>query len=95
MLHKYFEVAKFIERSPIVTVKDICDEYEISESTARRRLIELGKNGIIKRIHGGTTILKSGVPEYPIHNRSQVCADEKAAIAKKAVETIKKMSRYY
>lgn len=89
MLNKYSGVEKFIERNHIVTVKNICDEYEISESTARRLLIELEKNNFIKRIHGGATTLKSGVPEYPIHHRSQVSADEKAAIAGKAVGLIR------
>ena len=89
MLDKYLEVQKFVERNHLVTVKDICDEFDISESTTRRLLVELEKNSLIKRIRGGATVLKSSMPECPINNRSLNCVEEKEEIAKLAVGMIK------
>lgn len=88
MLHKYPEIQKYIEEVHTVTVKELCEQFGISVSTARRVLIELEEKSIVRRMHGGATLLKSSQPERPIHRRTQQQEREKKAIAKAAAETV-------
>lgn len=71
------------------TVKALCDEMYVSESSVRRDLTALEEQGIVKRIYGGAELLNifSGAIDFrvrAVHNSS-----EKQCIAKKAVKLIK------
>ncbi len=53
------EILKLLtsQRRAVVTVKQICRQCYISESSARRDLRKLEKAGLIKRVHGGAKII--------------------------------------
>ncbi|CAM3595988.1 DeoR/GlpR family DNA-binding transcription regulator [Erysipelothrix urinaevulpis] len=48
-------ILKQIEKNKMVTVQDLSETYKVSEMTVRRDLIELEKQGLIKRLHGGAS----------------------------------------
>jgi len=46
-------VAEYIETREWVTVRELAERFEISETTARRDLYELAKLRHVVRVHGG------------------------------------------
>ena len=39
------------------TVLELCDALDASESTIRRDLTQLDRQGLLKKVHGGATLL--------------------------------------
>lgn len=77
------------ESDGFATVKALCEKMYVSESSIRRDLTSLEKNGVVKRIYGGAELLNifSGAIDFrvrAVHN-----SFEKQCIAKKAVKIIK------
>ena len=52
-----------------ITIKEIIDELDISDMTARRDLDALEADGLLTRIHGGAQLLSS---KKPLDNRWEV-----------------------
>lgn len=55
------EILAFINKKKHVTIEDLCVNFEISDSTARRAVSQLEKQGKCGRFHGGAYAL--GQPE--------------------------------
>lgn len=73
-----------------VTVTELVELLHTSESTIRRDLTTLDKQGRLLKVHGGATAIEhefvSG--EYDVHTKAQLCVEEKNAIASYAATTI-------
>ena len=69
-----------------ITIKEIIDELDISDMTARRDLDALEADGLLTRIHGGAQLLSSKKPLEKTHIEK---TKEKIDIAKKACSLIK------
>ena len=50
---RYEEIVKLVEMKKSVTVTEICKQFDISESTARRDINALDKAGRLVRVFGG------------------------------------------
>lgn len=66
-----------------VSVADLAKIFYVSEMTVRRDLMELEKNGMLNRYHGGA-VSKSDDIELPISQRVYVAEEEKRELGKKA-----------
>ncbi|ADO82527.1 DeoR/GlpR family DNA-binding transcription regulator [Ilyobacter polytropus] len=53
---RYDIILNLLKNKEIVKMKEIVDTLNISESTIRRDLSYLEKNGLLKRVHGGATL---------------------------------------
>lgn len=82
------ELLRFIETSKHVTVAGICEQYQVSEATARRDLKELHDQGRIQRVHGGAMSLRKSPTESPVFQRLSSQADFKARIGKATADLI-------
>lgn len=82
------EILRFIESSKHVSVATICEQYKVSEATARRDLKELQRQGLIKRVHGGALSLRKSPSESPVYQRLNSQAEYKERIGKAAAELV-------
>ncbi|HBL4823040.1 DeoR/GlpR family DNA-binding transcription regulator [Enterococcus faecium] len=73
-----------------ITIKEIIDELDISDMTARRDLDALEADGLLTRTHGGAQLLSSKKPLEKTHiEKKSLNTKEKIDIAKKACSLIK------
>lgn len=81
------KIIELLEDSPIMSVKDIAQDLDVTEVTVRRNLDELQDLGYIKREHGVAILLDSGKKtDYYIESSEH--SAEKKAIAKAALRFI-------
>jgi DeoR/GlpR family transcriptional regulator of sugar metabolism len=72
-----------------MTVAQLCEKLDVSESTARRILSRLSGEGLILRVHGGAAPLERKEPEKTgMAARQNLHLREKKMIARKASEII-------
>jgi DeoR family transcriptional regulator of aga operon len=82
------ELARLFERTGRLSVSQICEQYGISEATARRDLDVLAEEGRIRRVHGGAILIRQAAPEEPILARSHENTTEKERIGRAAAVLI-------
>jgi DeoR/GlpR family transcriptional regulator of sugar metabolism len=77
-----------VQQSGSKSVADLRDIFDVSEMTIRRDLQEMDREGLLRRVHGGTVsnLGRSYEPAFPI--RSAWNAEKKKAIGRKAAELI-------
>ena len=78
------ELARLLERTGRLSVAQICEQFSISEATARRDLEALSEQGLIQRVHGGAILIRQAAPEEPILSRSREQESEKERIGRAA-----------
>ncbi len=82
--HRRNYILKAVEDRGSVTVVDLAQRLDVSMMTIRRDLVELEKEGAIRRVHGGAVSARgrSYEPMYPM--RAGVMMDEKGRIGRAA-----------
>jgi DeoR family transcriptional regulator, aga operon transcriptional repressor len=83
------QITRQLERAGRLTVSQICEQYGISEATARRDLDLLSEQGSVQRVHGGVILLRQAAPEDPILNRSHENDVEKERIGRAAAALVR------
>jgi len=63
-------IRKHLQRSQFVNLTDLANELEVSESTIRRDLDKLEKDGYVERTHGGALLSKK-MSEEPVYVQSE------------------------
>lgn len=89
---RHKQIVEMVKASGIVTVPALTEALGASESTIRRDLVALNKQGLLKKVHGGATRIES---DYTSHEddvsvRYTQHSEEKAAIGETAAALIKK-----
>lgn len=79
---------RLLDRRGRVTVAQLCQEFDISEATARRDLETLAEQGLVQRVHGGAIPVRKAEPEHPILERSHEYGAEKTQIGRAAATLI-------
>jgi DeoR/GlpR family transcriptional regulator of sugar metabolism len=82
-------IAGWIADNRRITVPEICEQFSVSEATARRDLELLAEQGRIQRVHGGAIAVVQAPPESPILDRQDEQADSKRRIAQSAARLVK------
>lgn len=87
---RFLRILKVLEEKRTVTVGELSQQLNISESTIRRDLTALDKEKKLKKIHGGATAIEGQylIQDDDIDLRSDRFRQEKAAIGKKAASLI-------
>ena len=76
---RFDNILKLLAQRPSVTVQELCDALDASESTIRRDLVLLHQQGRLNRVHGGATLPDSAfLTEEPT-----MTAKEQQAVAQK------------
>ena len=81
---RYQLILSILDERKAVTVAQLSERLNISESTIRRDLNTLADMGKLNKVFGGATALRrsSGIFETDVANRSSVMSAEKTEIAK-------------
>ncbi len=87
-LERQAQLRRLIERKQRVTIAQICQQFGISQATARRDLDALAEQGLIQRFHGGAIPLQQAPPELPIFDRLVEQGEEKQRIGRAAAELV-------
>ncbi|MBQ3265158.1 MAG: DeoR/GlpR transcriptional regulator [Ruminococcus sp.] len=87
---RYQLILRILDDRNAVTVAELSQQLNISESTIRRDLNALAEMGKLKKVFGGATALQqsSGVYETNVANRACSMSEEKTAIARYAATLI-------
>lgn len=78
-----------LRESRVVYVKELAQRFYLSESTIRRDLVMLEKEGLIRRLYGGAMLLDRTVSEIPYAVRTATDIPEKSQIGKLAAQLVK------
>lgn len=81
-------ILKEIEERGSVSVLDLAQRLNVSEMTVRRDLVDLEKEGLIRRVHGGAVSGRGRSFEPSLVLRETQHRDEKAIIGKLAAELV-------
>jgi DeoR family transcriptional regulator of aga operon len=83
------QILRLLTRQTRVTVTGICEQFGISEATARRDLDILESQGKLQRVHGGAIAVLQAPPEPPMIQRQDELAQEKTRIGFAAAALVK------
>lgn len=82
------DLIRLVERKGRLSVAQICEQFNVSEATARRDLETLTEQGLIQRVHGGAILIRHAAPEEPVLRRSNEQETEKERIGRAAAALI-------
>lgn len=82
------KIAKTVKQRGSIGVRDLSEEFGVSEVTIRRDLKELGEMGVVTRTHGGVMVNSSILTDVSNEERKSVCSEEKKRIGKMAIEML-------
>lgn len=82
------EILNELKRTGKVKVIDLATQFNVSEETIRRDLIQLEEQGLLKKVYGGAILANFQTGEPPFMQRTTVNQEAKIKIGKKAVELI-------
>ncbi len=87
---RHQRILQILDERNAVTVSELSELLQISESTIRRDLNTLAEMGRLNKVFGGATALKqsSGIFETGVANRAVVMNEEKTLIARYAATLI-------
>ena len=82
-------LAALVERQGYCTIIDLSRELSVSDMTVRRDVRMLERQGVLRSVHGGVTMLPpAAMTGTDIHIRSARMSAAKRAIARRAVEFV-------
>lgn len=81
-------ILNLLQDKQTITLQDIINKTNASESTIRRDLSSLEDKGKLTRIHGGATLTERKLKEYSITEKSAKNTQDKQAIAKYAASLV-------
>lgn len=85
---RYEKIIDSLETNGRVTVKELAQEFQVTEDCIRKDLRELENRNKLKRVYGGAICPRSHKDIKSIEERKNENADEKKKIAKKAMDII-------
>lgn len=69
-------------------IRDLSDQFGVSEATIRRDLKALDDGGVVVRTHGGVLVKSNVMVDLPNEERKSVGAEEKRRIGQAAIEML-------
>ena len=76
-------ILQWINHRHRISISELCENYSVSEATARRDLETLASRGKVQRVHGGAIVIEKAPPEMPILMRQvdQIAEKQRIGIA--------------
>ena len=87
-LERHQRISDILSENGIVQVSRLAEDFGVSELTIRRDLDQMEDEGLLKRTHGGATILRNMNAEPHYLQKAAMFAEEKHRIAQKAAELV-------
>ena len=70
------KIREVLKLRGVVTVDDLCHEFNVSPATARRDLVELDEKGPVRRVHGGAVCTEGRLEEPVFDDKTEIAAKE-------------------
>lgn len=83
------EILDYVLENGGAQIEELVDRFSTSRMTIHRDLHALSEQGLVRKVHGGVTMLASGVMETSVVHRMRRASREKQAIARVASSFIK------
>ncbi len=89
---RFSEITRLVNERKTVTVQELTEYLDTSESTIRRDLTTLHKRKMLIKVHGGATAIDMGytTKDVDVASRQDMNIEEKVQIARCAAELIEK-----
>ncbi len=87
-VERFDQILTMLQEEQAVSVHTIAKRLYISEATARRDLAELEKQGLIRRVYGGATLVKSN-KDVPLSLRENESVEAKNEIGRRAAALVR------
>ncbi|MBZ5753502.1 DeoR/GlpR family DNA-binding transcription regulator [Metabacillus rhizolycopersici] len=81
-------ILQLLKEKEVVKLQDLTEETDASESTIRRDLSQLEEQQLLKRVHGGASLLKKNRLELSVPEKSSKNIQEKKVIAQYAASLV-------
>lgn len=90
-------ILQMLQQKGTLTVGELVETMDASESTIRRDLSVLDERGSLKKIHGGAMLLEGATShvEYQMERKQEMNSQQKEWIAKKAASLIEDGDVFY
>lgn len=85
---RILKVQDLFTKQEFVSIEELCSRYKSSKSSIRRDLIELEKEGVLRRVHGGAISLQIRDDIMDFSRLSGSCHEEKTRIGKAATALV-------
>lgn len=89
------KILERLARKGTVSTQELEANIGVSESTLRRDLVALEEEGLLKRVHGGATTIKSLSKEQKMAQKENLNQPAKAKIAKYVCDLVEEESQIY
>jgi DeoR family transcriptional regulator of aga operon len=83
------KILQWIHQHNRISVGEVCENYAVSEATARRDLETLAATGKVQRVHGGAIAIDKAPPEMPMLQRQVDQINQKQRIGALAASLVK------
>lgn len=87
-LERLEKIQDILSERNTMSVRHLAEQLFVSETTIRRDLNELERQGLVKRIHGGVVLLAGPNRELPLYMRERQNSEAKELIASRALTHI-------
>lgn len=85
---RQIRIVQMLNKKSTIQVKDLVDQFDVSESTIRRDLTQLESQGLLIRIHGGAKRMYHIDSESSIQEKSVMFPEEKKLIGQYAASLV-------
>jgi DeoR/GlpR family transcriptional regulator of sugar metabolism len=85
---RILEVQDLFTRQEFVSIEELCARFNSSKSSIRRDLIELEREAVLRRVHGGAISLQTRDDIMDYSRLSVSCHEEKTRIGKAAAALV-------
>ncbi|MGD0096295.1 MAG: DeoR/GlpR family DNA-binding transcription regulator [Terracidiphilus sp.] len=85
---RILEVQDLFARQEFVSIEELCFRFNSSKSSIRRDLMELERNAVLRRVHGGAISLQTRDEIMDFNRLSANCHEEKTRIGKAAAALV-------
>ena len=87
---RFSQILALLAEKRTATVQELCEALNVSESTIRRDLLELDRQGRVNKVHGGATLPSSQfrADEPTMEAKETLAVSQKNTIAKAAAALI-------
>ena len=87
-VERFDQIINMLTDEQAVSVHTIANRLYVSEATVRRDLAELEKQGLVRRVYGGATLVKSN-KDVPLSLRESESAEAKNEIGRRAAALVR------
>lgn len=81
------QIEEYVSQHETVSLKELCDVFDVSISTIRRDISELQNKGVVKKVYGGISV-NSQTSLIPFHIRSTVNHSAKQIVCNLAIRFV-------